>query len=204
MDQGESRPQRFPPLIDPKAVTPAQTALALNLVTEVDLLRLKTIARLRARGLPPDVAWDDLLQEAFTRVIIGSRRCPEGVTMVAFLAGIMRSLRAEHWRRVQTRSSAHQEIRIDQDSGGGGELELELSDPAPSPERALMAREELNRIERLFTGDPVAMRIIAGLMEGLSAQRIRSRAGLSKTEYDSARRRIRRTLLREGLTCEPK
>lgn len=43
----------------------AETALALELVTEVDLLKLKAIARLHARGLPPDVSWDDLLQEAF-------------------------------------------------------------------------------------------------------------------------------------------
>jgi RNA polymerase sigma-70 factor (ECF subfamily) len=196
----EGRAQRFAPLVDTKAVTPAQTALALNLVTEVDLLRLKTIARLRARGLPPDVGWEDLLQEAFTRVIVGSRHCLEGVTMVAFLAGIMRSLRAEHWRRVHTRSSARQEIRIDQNEKGS----REVADPSPSPERSVIAREELDRIERLFTADPVAMRIITGLIEGLSAQRIRSAAGLSKTEYDSARRRIRRTLLREGLTCEPK
>ncbi len=202
MNQEERRPRGFPPLIDTKAVTPAQTALALNLVTEIELLRLKTIARLRARGLPPDVGWEDLLQEAFTRVIVGSRRCPEGVTMIAFLAGIMRSLRAEHWRRVQTRSSGHQEVRIDQE--GQSRKEVELSDPSPSPERALMAREELNRIERLFVDDAVALRIIAGLIEGLSAERIRAEAALTKTEYNSARRRIRRALLREGLTCEPK
>ena len=47
------------------------------------------------------MTWDDLLQEAFTRVLIGTRRQPEGVTMVALLAGIMRSLRAEHWRRAR-------------------------------------------------------------------------------------------------------
>jgi len=59
----------------------------------MDFLRLKSIARWHARGLPPDVTWDDLLQEAVTRVLVGSRRQPEGLTMVAFLAGVMRSLR---------------------------------------------------------------------------------------------------------------
>jgi RNA polymerase sigma-70 factor (ECF subfamily) len=57
------------PLVDTRVLRPAETALALDLISEVDLLRLKTIARLYARGLPPDVTWDDLLQEAFTRVI---------------------------------------------------------------------------------------------------------------------------------------
>ena len=46
--------------------------------------------------------------------------------------------------------------------------------------------------------------LLAGLAEGLSAEAIRAAAKLSKTEYNSARRRIRRTLIREGLTCDPK
>ena len=75
------------PIVDTKILRPTETALALRLISEMDFLRLKTIARLHARGLPPDVGWDDLLQEAFTRVIVGSRRQPEGVTMVTFLAG---------------------------------------------------------------------------------------------------------------------
>jgi hypothetical protein len=53
--------------------TPADAALTLKVVSESDLLRLKTIARIYARGLPADVGWADLLQEAFARVLDGSR-----------------------------------------------------------------------------------------------------------------------------------
>jgi hypothetical protein len=62
------------PLVDARVPRPTQMALALKLVTEMDLLRLKTIARLHARGLPPDMGWEDLLQEALTRVLTGARR----------------------------------------------------------------------------------------------------------------------------------
>ena len=68
-------------------VRPADTAVALGLVTRLDLLRLKTLARLYARGLPPDVDWEDLLQEALTRVLVGSRAVPADVPPVAFIAG---------------------------------------------------------------------------------------------------------------------
>jgi RNA polymerase sigma-70 factor (ECF subfamily) len=68
----------------------------------------------------------------------------------------------------------------------------------------LSARQELTAIERLFADDPAALKIIAGLGLGLSAEQIRIATGIPKTDYDSARRRMRRTLLREGLTCEPK
>lgn len=195
-------PPKIPPLVDTKVLRPAQTAIALDLVREIDLLRLKTIARWHARGLPPDVTWEDLLQEAITRVLVGTRRVPEGVAMVAFIAGIMRSLRTDHWRRVLRESASDDALRIDHERNEGHSLAL--PDPAPSPERALSARQALTAIERLFSDDAVALKIIAGLGEGLSAEQIRASAKLSKTEYNSARRRIRRTLLREGLTCDPK
>ena len=188
--------------VDKRVLLPSQTVLALSLASEMELLRLKTIARVYARGLPPDVAWDDLLQEALTRVLTGARRQPEGVTMVAFVAGIMRSLKAEHWRRVRKRSGGHEALRIDRISNGSGEVDLR--DPAPGPERSLSAQQELTAVERLFADDPMALKIIAGLGQGLSAEQIRVATGISRTDYDSARRRMRRTLLREGLTCEPK
>jgi DNA-directed RNA polymerase specialized sigma24 family protein len=195
--------RQIPPLVDKRVLTPAQTALALELVDQMDLLRLKSIARLYARGLPPEVAWDDMLQEALTRVIAGSRQRPEGVTTVAFVAGILRSLRTEYWRRVTRESGGHDRLRIDHESDES--LALVLPDPAAGPERALSARQELSAIKQLFAADPTALKIIDGLGEGLSADQIRRYTGLSKTDYESARRRMRRILLREGLTtCEPK
>jgi DNA-directed RNA polymerase specialized sigma24 family protein len=193
---------RMRSLADHRTLRPSQTALALELVTEMDLLRLKTIARLHARGLPSDVGWEDLLQEAITRVLTGARRAPEGVPVVAFLAGIMRSLKSEHWRRAgrATRSRG----ALMRDPTGLQGRETAPREAAPDPERALIAMQELKSIERLFVDDPVVLGIVAGLGEGLSAERIRARLALSKTEYDSARRRMRRCLLREGLTCGPK
>jgi DNA-directed RNA polymerase specialized sigma24 family protein len=189
-------------LIDKRVLLPAETALALGTVSRMELLRLKTIARVYARGLPPDVAWDDLLQEALTRIILGARQQPEGVMMVAFVAGIMRSLRAEHWRRVGKRSGGNEAARLDRI--GDRSREVDIPDPAPGPERSLSAQQELKAIDRLFADDPAALKIIAALGQGLSAEQIRGALKISKSDYDSARRRMRRALLREGLTCEPK
>jgi RNA polymerase sigma-70 factor (ECF subfamily) len=180
---------------------PAESALALQLVNEIDLLRLKAIARLHARGLPADVSWEDLLQEALTRVLVGSRVQPEGVSMVAFVVGIMRSLRSEHWRR-SLKGSGRQAFRIDEATEES--TDVELHDPALDPERSLSAVQELAAIKQLFADDPVALQMLVGLGEGLSAEEIRVAMGLSRTAYDSARKRIRRCLLREGLTCANK
>lgn len=188
------------PLVDARVLRPTQMALALKLVTEMDLLRLKTIARLYARGLPPDMGWEDLLQEALTRVLTGARRVPERIAPVAFIAGVMRSLRSEHWRRagearVRYAASDYRTYRM---------REPALKETAPDPERSAIAIEELEAIERLFADDPAVLGIIHALGEGLTAEQIRVTLGLSRTDYDSARKRLRRCLLREGLTCRPK
>jgi RNA polymerase sigma-70 factor (ECF subfamily) len=185
----------MPPLSYGQDLAPTHTALALDLVTEMDLLRLKSIARLYARGMPPDVAWDDLLQEAITRVLTGKRVKPEDISMVAFLGGVMRSLRADHIRRA--RRGLDDSLRLSPPH----EAEQEVLDPTSDPERMLIATEELDKIRQLFADDLVALQIIDGLAEGLEAEQIRARYGITKTEYDSARKRMRRRLLREGLTC---
>jgi DNA-directed RNA polymerase specialized sigma24 family protein len=193
---------RMQPLVDTKVLRPAETALALNLIGEMDLLRLKAIARLHARGLPPDVGWEDLLQEAFTRVLVGSRVLPDGVTMAAFIAGVMRSLRADHWRRFLAGSGGARALTNDRTAGKS--RDVEVRDCAPGPERSLSARQELAAIQQLFADDPIVLQIITGLGEGLEAEQIRAGSGISRKDYDSARKRMRRTLLREGLTCGPK
>jgi DNA-directed RNA polymerase specialized sigma24 family protein len=190
---------QIPSLVDDRILRPAQTALGLGLVSRMDLLRLKGIARVYARGLAPEMAWEDMLQEALTRIVTGSRRRPEGLTTVAFVAGILRSLRAEYWRRATRGCGGNGRGAIEHE--GEESLELALPDPAAGPERTLSARQELIAIRQLFAGDPTILKIIEGLGEGLSAEQIRHAAGLSRTDYDSARRRMRRTLLRDGLTC---
>lgn len=190
------------PLTTRCTLRPTESLLALKLVSEMDLLRLKSIARLHARGLPADVGWEDLLQEAITRVLTGARRPPSDVAMVPFLAGVMRSLRSEHWRRLGGRAGRREGTAGEPRSLAGSEAAA-LREAAPDPERSLLALEQLEAITRLFASDPVVLGIIDALGAGLAAEQICSRLALSRTDYDSARRRMRRCLLREGLTCRP-
>jgi RNA polymerase sigma-70 factor (ECF subfamily) len=177
--------------------TPAARALALALVTEIDLLRLKVIARLHARGLPPEFDWTDLLQEAFARVLDGSRPPPEGVPKVAFLAGVMRSIKAEYWKRAQRQARQLPKLLADMDvTDDPGK---ERYDPTSNPERSVIAIQELAAINELFADDDQAQQVIAGLHEGSSPEEICARHDMSKTAYDSTRRRMRRILFREGL-----
>jgi DNA-directed RNA polymerase specialized sigma24 family protein len=193
-----TKPQNVVRATDSPLPPPADRALALKLVTDCDLLRLKVIARLHGRSLPPDISWADLLQEALARVLDGSRAIPPAVPPVAFLAGVMRSIKAEHWRR-RRRANEQQPVLATEYQVVAAET-TEACDPQPDPERWLIAAQQLQAIGTLFEHDPVALRIIAGLGDGLTAEEIRRTRGMTKTDYDSARKRMRRALIRAGLT----
>jgi RNA polymerase sigma-70 factor (ECF subfamily) len=104
--------------------------------------------------------------------------------LVAFLAGVMRSIADEQWRRHRRQ----RDLPAPSDSGG-----------ADDPERACAAAEALVAIQRLFLSDTAALKVITGLINGMAAEDIRRHYDLTTVEYDTTRRRIRRTLLRHGL-----
>src|SRR5581483_1956494 len=133
--------------VDIVSDTPAARAFNAKLVTRADLLRLKVIARLHARGLPPDVGWSDLLQEAFARVLDGSRSPPEAVPFVAFLSGVMRSIKEQHWRRARKGARQNSKLLAELDAEPAGDGEL--PDPAPDPQRSAIAIQEMDAINQL-------------------------------------------------------
>jgi DNA-directed RNA polymerase specialized sigma24 family protein len=151
-------------------------------------VRLRALARLWTRAMPRGLSWSDILHEAIARALDGSRKWPAGVSLLAFLSGVMRSICADTWRRE----------RLDADfvvlcaTGHGTES------PA-DPERLVGAAQSLAAINQVFAGDHAALKIIAGLANGLTAVQIRETYSMSEREYDTTRKRMRRALLRCGL-----
>jgi DNA-directed RNA polymerase specialized sigma24 family protein len=171
--------------------TTVDVARAINALSDVDLVRLKALARLWSRGLPDGLGWADVLNEAIVRVLDGSRAWPSGVPLLAFLSGVMRSICDDHWRRTRREALRRH--------GDVADLDAFVGDDAPDPERTLAAAQALAEVHLLFAGDPTALKIVAALAEGLTASEICRLHGLEERDYDTARKRIRRRLLRCGL-----
>lgn len=154
---------------------------AIRALGDADLARLRALAHLRARSLP-GLDWSDLLNEAIVRALDGTRRWPAGVPIVAFLAGTMRSLEHDHRRR----------MALERAWRDGAEAEAATA----GPEEAVVAMQAFGAILAAFSGDETVLRIVEGLAAGRPAAEIRALHGLSEKQYDSARKRLRRTLLR--------
>jgi hypothetical protein len=98
---------------------------ALAALSEEDLLRLRAITRLRARSLPDGMVVRPAAGGGAARAD-GRGPWPPGVPLLAFLAGVMRSLCDEQWRRHRRRDH----LPALHDSGAAGD-----------PERACAAAE---------------------------------------------------------------
>jgi len=159
-------------------------ARALAALTPADLVRLKRLARLRARLLP-GLEWDELLNEALLRALDGSRHWAEGVPFLSFITGIMRSLvdrRLHERRRLAERALA---------SG-------EASEEAP-PDAQLHARQCLAAIAQFFAGDPDVLALIAALARQYLGGSDDPAPRLSQKRREAARKRLARAILRGQL-----
>ena len=155
---------------------------ALANLTSADLLRLTRIAKARALGLV-DFEWQDLLNEAITRMLEGSRRWPIDVPIVAFLAQTMRSIASEPGRHAAQRGTT-----VDLDGARS------LASEDPSPERSVQARQLLKLVLDRFAGDDDVLIYISGYQLGETVAETVSRTGLDAKRLDSARKRMRRSL----------
>jgi DNA-directed RNA polymerase specialized sigma24 family protein len=117
---------------------------------------------------------EDLIQEAYLRVLGGKREWRRTVAAVPFLCAVMRSI-AWDWR-----TESH-DVHADVEAIG-------------YEDHTAAVRIDAQKIAELFSDDPVAQKIIIALMDGARGEELRGISGLTQTEYESKRTKIRRRL----------
>jgi DNA-directed RNA polymerase specialized sigma24 family protein len=155
-----------------------EAAVALEQLGPADRIRLQQLARNRLYGL--NTQWEDLLQEALTRILEGTRKWPRNVPIIAFIAGVMKSLASEYWQQ-QHQIRSH----------------IQTSPPVstePGIERAAAAKAELQAIEAYFGDDDEGWVVAIARADGCSPEEIQAMFNFTSTEYDSTLKRIRRKI----------
>jgi DNA-directed RNA polymerase specialized sigma24 family protein len=146
-----------------------QTVKSLTVQQKTALTKLA-----RAYAMKTSFSHEDLLQEALMRVLEGRREWPRIVDAVPFLAGVMRSI-AWDWRGERR-----------DESMGAAEIGYE--------DHAADARIDIQKLIALFDDDVIAQRMVIALMDGARGEELRELSGLSRTDYESKRTKIRRRL----------
>jgi hypothetical protein len=145
---------------------------AIGRLTDGEKTALMKIAMLYARKTPYD--HQDLVQEAFTRILSGRRVWPRGANASLFLGGVIRSI-AWEWKRERP-------------------FKVTEATDITVQERNANAAIDATRIVSLFNDDMVARKMVMAMMDGARGEELQSVSGLGKTEYESKRTKIRRRI----------
>jgi hypothetical protein len=193
--------------------SPEEAAEKLRAMTPADKTRLLKVAWIymhRRQG------HDVLLQEACLRVLDGRRRWPTHVELIPFLCFVMKSISSSGPRvRKKSASSKGSRVRKKGASSKGSLVRVQIEDIGPemlkdeSPtvldglvaeDNAKEIAERAKKIRALFEDDPIALKILDGMSEGLKGEELRKLSGLSETAYSSKRKLIRRRLDKPAAT----
>lgn len=170
---------------------PKEVADAIYALTPAQWLRLRKIASALARTRP--IETEDLLQEALSRGINGSRNCPADVDVVRFLAEAMRSIAHGELEKASAKPTLVPVARFGDEQGA-----VDPVDPGPGADEILASKQETALIRaavlKLFEEDPVAEVIVEGIMDEMEGAELQELSGLDSVAYQSKRKLIRRRL----------
>jgi len=151
-----------------------------------DKIKLHAIEGVYLRGTR--FAPRGLVQEAVCRAILGDRRCPKHVPVMAFLVMTMKSIashdREQRWKTLQV-VPRHGEASVAPSDCPADEL---------SPEEHMIEQQAVDAVKQIddvFQDDPEAQLVIMGWADGLRGRALREATGLDQDALDYAVKRIR-------------
>jgi DNA-directed RNA polymerase specialized sigma24 family protein len=133
---------------------------------------------------------DELVQEVIYRVLAGKRKWPRGLEKVTFLTGVIKSIAGDRTRALNRESAALKKLKKE-------EMEKEkqrIAGDKGAAERDAADEIDLERIMALFDDDLAAQQILRGMADGARGKDLQQASGLSPTEYESKRTKIRRRI----------
>lgn len=162
---------------------------ALGELTDAQMARIEKSARIFSRH---PTSPDDLIQTAFERALAGTRKCPRDLPLDRFFAGVIRSIADGEANRIE---NTQEMVPVEEDASPES-AGVTPRDPKPDVETRMVADAQYksmqNAILDLFGDDEEAQLIILGIFSDLEGQDLCKETGLTQTEFNSKRRKIRR------------
>jgi DNA-directed RNA polymerase specialized sigma24 family protein len=177
---------------DKEHLAPEEVLEKLESMSAEDKIRLRLIERRRRGGT--DFPEGHLYNEAVCLTVLGKRKCPRDISLIAFLVETMRSL-ASH-RREQLKK-----LKSTTKTGHGGDVsEMQIPTDQHNPEKALIEQEDTDTVTAIYeclTADEEAQLVIMALADGKKGKELRDEIDIDQAAYDYAMRRIRRALAKK-------
>ncbi|NOU23107.1 MAG: sigma-70 family RNA polymerase sigma factor [Methyloglobulus sp.] len=144
---------------------------------------------------------DELINETLLRVLDGKRKWRDDVPFITFISNAMRSV-ADGERNLSYKTEEVLAIDLPNNNpDSDSDPMVMFGNEALSPETIItneidgaLADEDLKIIENHFKGNETVEWVLMGIEDGMSASEIIEMSGMSKTEYESARKSFLRGL----------
>ena len=161
-----------------EVLSPAELSAAIAKFSDLDWVRIEKVALHFRNRVGGD--WEDLKNDAYLLALEGQRNCPKDVPVVTFLRNVIRSIASHH-----DRPDGHTPL--------SDELEAQ-EEPADPVESTIDFKSMFKEAVALFDDDEVARKLFEGLVDGIEGRELRDSLGLSKKEFASKRRLVKRRL----------
>ncbi|MEW7850523.1 hypothetical protein AB2N08_17675 [Massilia aurea] len=170
---------------------------AICALTEPDILRLCKKARFLVAGMSDNNVMA-LFNEAVARTLEGTRQWPLDLPFEVYIFGAMRSI--AHGQRHSTQALnefTECDLLSTDDEGSEGyfaSFQGERGTDETLIEKAELAALEANldELKGHFAGDDIVELVLAALEDGIPRRVLVEEFGMSITEYESARKKLRR------------
>lgn len=170
--------------------TVEEVRAAIARLSDRDLLRFRQFGKALLFSEAFGLDAEGLVHEAMARALEGTRKWPRAQRFDVFLKGAMRSIADEHLEKRQARPEDLDRAHGDDEDGLGGTMDDRASSALTPERRVLWDRCEAELLA-IFKGKK-ALAVLVGLVEGLSPDEICKMSGLTKQDYESARKAIYR------------
>lgn len=183
--------------------TPDQIEQALEELSDADWMRLRKLATRHLWGTRL-ASPDDLIGETVDRLLRGKRHWPIGLPFIPWMDGAMKSV-ADGFRnldRAKLEVLAAELTGDDEEFAGREPMDM-LAVDCETPLDTMLtveAQKEADaaraKLEDHFRGDEEVGWILMGIDEGLRGEEIQEIGEMGKTQYETARKRLRRGIER--------
>ena len=167
----------------------AEIRKEINSLTAGERTKLIKIARYYGKGRISFEEPDELVHEAICRILDGTRKWPRDLEKIRFLAGVIKSIAGDTKRAL--RQALGWTVPLNEEREVG-EARRGLMDYEGTQARGIRAKLDVKRIMTLFDDDPIAQKILMLMADGTRGEDIARALGLTPTEYESKRKKIRR------------
>lgn len=164
-------------------------------LTDGDIKRLVSVCYRFRNAYCLQLEPKDLMQEALTRIIGSDRKIPEGVSLVAGIANVIKSIANDLVNSASNRAWQLEVVADETD-----EVMSDVSVFGASPEDELLEEQEVAAVTEkvkaifvCFENDSEVLSLLRSITKGLKARDIvKSTFGGNQVKYDTTRKRLMR------------